>query len=584
MEFNDRTKNKLDTFINILKKINSGSDSDKILFDILDEIKVAINVDSVVVFSLDNDFNELTYDFAVGDLALNLNDIVIDNFNPLFASISKVATGMYSNNTSEDPNFKVFNDILEEKLENIIFMPIRSKRKNIGAVALINKKDSPFSEEDANIISSFTNFIAVIITNKQMYHDSQEKAYEVGALYQMTVSANKLDTIEEVLKENMSVICEAFEAHRVSIILKDSNNIFKLKCAIGIDDDVVKNGVVTLKNNPLSKILKLKYPIYSVNIDKDSRFGINKKLRYSTNSFVSAPMIINDEIIGFVSATERINNKPFRLKDLHLFDMLVQQITENYHHFELLEESKIKEKLSAELVFTGNLQQSILPTRFPAEDKFDITAISMPSENVGGDFYDFIELENNKYAIVVADVSGKGIRAGLFMTMTRSIIRVYCARYSNPADILKYANKQVYKDSKSGMFVTVFLLIIDTKKKKIIYSNAGHLIQYLLKKDNQIIDLHTSGKPLGVIEGAEYKNSKVTYKKEDAIILFSDGITETFNTEDEEYGEDRLKAIIKENIGMSSKDMSKAIIDDTIDYRGTRLQFDDITLIVNKFL
>ncbi len=585
MEINDIKKHNLDAFINILKKINLGSDFDKILFDIVDEIKTAINVDSIVVFDIDNDFNELTYNFAVGDLSLNLNKVLINNFNPLFASISKVATGMYSNNPKEDANFKVFYDVLEEELENIIFMPIRAKRKNIGAIALINKKDSNFTEGDASIISSFTNFISIIITNKQMYHDSQEKAYEVSALYQMTVSANKLDTIEEVLKENMSVICEAFEVHRVSIILKNDDNIFKFKCAIGIDSDVVENGVVTLKNNVLSKILESEYPIYSVNMDNDNRFKINKKLRYNTNSFLSAPMIINDEIIGFVSATERQNNKPFRLKDLHLFDMLVQQITENYNHFKLLEESRIKEKLSAELVFTGNLQQSILPISFPAHDKFDITAKSIPSENVGGDFYDFIELEDNKYAIVVADVSGKGIRAGLFMTMTRSIIRVYCSKYTDVANILKYANKQVYKDSKSGMFVTVFLLIIDTEKKEITYSNAGHLTQYLVKKENnEILELRTNGKPLGVIEDAEYQNSTINYEEGEIIVLFSDGITETFNTEDEEYGEDRIKNILKQNIEASSKDIAAAIIDDTIEYRGVRSQFDDITLIVNKFL
>ena len=584
MDSNDIKKDNLDVFVNILKKINSGSDSDKILFDILDEIKTAINVDSVIVFNLDNDFNELTYDFAVGDLSLNLNSVIINNFNPLFASISKVATGVYSNNPSEDANFEVFYNVLEEELENIIFMPIRAKRKNIGAIALVNKKDSIFTDSDASIISSFTNFISIIITNKQMYHDSQEKAYEIGALYQMTVSANKLDTVEEVLKENMSVICEAFEVHRVSIILKNSDNIFKFKCAIGIDSDVVENGIVTIKNNVLSKILELEYPIYSVNIDNDNRFKINKKLRYNTNSFLSAPMIINDELIGFVSATEKANNKPFRLKDLHLFDMLVQQITENYNHFQLLEESRIKEKLSAELVFTGNLQQSILPVDFPAHDKFDITAKSIPSENVGGDFYDFIELEENKYAIVVADVSGKGIRAGLFMTMTRSIIRVYCSKYTDPASILKYGNKQVYKDSKSGMFVTVFLLIIDTEKKEITYSNAGHLTQYLVKEDDEILELHTSGKPLGVVEDAEYQNSTINYEKGETIVLFSDGITETFNIEDEEYGEDRVKNVIKQNIKKSSKDIATAIIDDTIEYRGMRNQFDDITLIVSKFL
>lgn len=173
------------------------------------------------------------------------------------------------------------------------------------------------------------------------------------------------------------------------------------------------------------------------------------------------------------------------------------------------------------------------------------------------------------------------------MVMTRSILRVYSSQMDNPAKILEQTNKHIFYDSKKGMFVTCFLAIVDTKNKTITYSNAGHIPQYLVKKasvnEDYITEMYVGGKPLGFVESASYKNKKISYEKSDTIVMFTDGVTETFNENSEEYGESKLKDILKNEYD-SSSELLKDIVDETIYFRADAPQFDDITLLIAKFL
>ena len=138
------------------------------------------------------------------------------------------------------------------------------------------------------------------------------------------------------------------------------------------------------------------------------------------------------------------------------------------------------------------------------------------------------------------------------------------------------------------MFVTCFLVVIDTENKTLTYSNAGHLTQYLLKKYDistldSILEMHTHGKPLGFIEDASYQNKQISYSNGDTIILYTDGITETFNKSEEEYGEERLKNILKNDYD-DAKELVDDIVNETVSFRGKTPQFDDITLLVARLL
>ena len=583
----DNPEKQLEVFSGIIKRMNASNDHDETLVTIVSEIKTIMYTDSILLYLIDQELYNLHYEMSIGPLGSKFFGHIVDSDKPLAVRAYTTSCSLYSNDPQEDSAFIPMKEILNDELKNILFVPLKVRKKNIGSLFLINKKNGKFIEQDTVVMSLFANLVSLALVNKMVYDRAQSRAYEVGALYQMSISINKCDTIEEILNDNISIVCEAFEAHRVSVILKE-NGVFKFKAGIGIDENVLKYGVVTVDDNVLSEVLRTGKPVYSINVDRDNRFRPNKTLRYTRNSFMVAPIMARDEIIGFLSATERNIDKAFNLSNLSLLEMLAQQIGENYMHILLSEESKIKESLTEEINFTEQLQKSVLPKEFPSNGLFDIAAVSIPSKNVGGDFYDYIKISDTKYAIVIADVSGKGLGAGFFMTMTRSILRVYFSEMDDPSKILEATNKHIYKDSNNGMFVTCFLVVIDTENKTITYSNAGHLTQYLIKKYdisslNSMHEMHTHGKPLGFIENAVYQNKQVSYSKGDIIILFTDGITETFNKSEEEYGEERLKALLKNDYD-DSKELVDDIVNETISFRGKTPQFDDITLLVARLL
>lgn len=578
----------LEIFSDIIKKMNNIGDYEETLVNILSEIKNIMLTDTILLYLIDQELYNLNYEMSIGPLGSKFFGSIIDGEKPLSVRAYTTSASLYSNNPQDDSAFIPIKEILGEDLKNILFVPLKARKKNIGALFLINKKDGKFIENDTIIMSLFSNIVSLALINKMTYDKGQSRAYEVGALYEMSVSINKCETIEDILNNNISIVCEAFEAHRVSIILKDENGMFRFKAGIGIDEEVLKYGVITTEDNVLGEILKTKKSVYSVSVSKDYRFKPNKTLRYTRDSFIASPIIgKDDDIIGFLCATERSINKAFNLSNLMLLEMLAQQISENYMHVFLSEESKIKQSLTEEINYTEQLQKSILPSEFPNKKLFDVAATSIPSKNIGGDFYDYMKLKEGKYVLIIADVSGKGLNAGFFMVMTRSVLRVYASQIDNPAKILEQTNKHIFYDSKKGMFVTCFLAIVDTKNKTITYSNAGHIPQYLVKKasvnEDYITEMYVGGKPLGFVESPSYKNKKISYEKSDTIVMFTDGVTETFNENNEEYGENKLKDILKNEYD-SSSELLKDIVDETIYFRADAPQFDDITLLIAKFL
>ena len=588
-EIVNEPEKQLEIFSDIIKKMNNIGDYEETLVNIISEIKNIMLTDTILLYLIDQELFNLNYEMSIGPLGSKFFGSIIDGEKPLSVRAYTTSSSLYSNNPQDDSAFIPIKEILGEDLKNILFVPLKARKRNIGALFLINKKDGKFIETDTIIMSMFSNIVSLALINKMTYDKGQSRAYEVGALYEMSVSINKCETIDDILNNNISIVCEAFEAHRVSIILKDEKGMFRFRAGIGIDEEVLKYGVITTEDNVLGEILKTGKPVYSVNVSRDYRFKPNKSLRYTRDSFIASPIMgKEDDIIGFLCATERSVNKAFNLSNLMLLEMLAQQISENYMHVFLSEESKIKQSLTEEINYTEELQKSILPTEFPNKKLFDVAAVSIPSKTVGGDFYDYIKLKDGKYALIIADVSGKGLKAGFFMVMTRSVLRVYSSQIDNPAKILEQTNKHIFYDSKKGMFVTCFLAIVDTKNKSITYSNAGHIPQYFIKKSamnkaEYLTEMYVPGKPLGFVENASYKNKKISYSKADKIIMFTDGVTETFNKDNEEFGESKLKDILKNEYD-SSKELLNDIVEETVYFRADAPQFDDITLLIAKFL
>ena len=243
-------------------------------------------------------------------------------------------------------------------------------------------------------------------------------------------------------------------------------------------------------------------------------------------------------------------------------------------------------KTRAELYVASKIQASVLPCVFPAFPEyrqFDIYAAMEPAKEVGGDFYDFFLLDENHLVLVIADVSGKGVPAALFMMSARTMIKNQSFQERNPAKTLETANEQLAGNNEEGMFVTVFLGILDLAAKELTYSNVGHNPPYLVHADGRVEKVAVRpGFVLGGIKGIRYRNQKIALETNDKLLLYTDGVTEAVNQELELYGEKRLEQSLKHTEKMQPKDWIETVRLSLQEFTKGADQADDITMVALK--
>jgi phosphoserine phosphatase RsbU/P len=243
-----------------------------------------------------------------------------------------------------------------------------------------------------------------------------------------------------------------------------------------------------------------------------------------------------------------------------------------------------KERMLKELEIAKGIQQSFLPESAPDIPGFDLDGFNLPALEVGGDFYDFIPLGTDHYGLVIADVSGKGVPAALFMALSRTLIRASAHSIDDPVSSLREANGHLVEDSKTSMFVTLFYAVLDSRAKTLTYVNAGHNppIHVGGAGAHQVKLLSAHGIALGVVDEIDLESVKVPLNAGDLVVLYTDGVTEATNGNLEEYGIDRFTDCVLKNLGGTSREIRDAVVKDVIAFAGTQPQHDDITIMVLK--
>lgn len=279
--------------------------------------------------------------------------------------------------------------------------------------------------------------------------------------------------------------------------------------------------------------------------------------------------------------------KPIDLDDLSItIEKAIEQI--EYVHTSQKEHSQL-ESLKTDLVIAGQIQQAILPRVFPPfpewASKIDIAAFMHPAKDVGGDFYDLFKIDDHRFGFVIADVSGKGVPAAIFMAVSRTLLRATGIRGGDPADCLTYSNHLLASESVDCMFVTVFYGIYDLTTNEVLFCNAGHNPPYKLKCNGSLEVLPTSQDPMvGAIDGLVYHSQSCKLEPGDALVLFTDGVTEAMNISFEEFGEERLEQALLTVVGKDSNSINQSIKSEITSFVKDAEQSDDITLLTIKRL
>ncbi|MBQ0018618.1 MAG: SpoIIE family protein phosphatase [Clostridiales bacterium] len=237
-------------------------------------------------------------------------------------------------------------------------------------------------------------------------------------------------------------------------------------------------------------------------------------------------------------------------------------------------------RIDAELQLAKDIQYSTLPRVYPNGRKMELYANMMAAKEVGGDFYDFYPVMGNKFAVLVADVSGKGIPAAMFMMKAKTLIKSLVETGASPETALTKANEELCENNDSGMFVTVWLGIIDLDTGLIQYANAGHNPPIIIRENKELdFSEQKPGFVLAGLEGIKYVGHEVTLEKGETIFMYTDGVTEATNSCNELYGEERLANALRKVAGMNTRYLCKYVKADVDRFVGAAPQFDDITMM-----
>jgi sigma-B regulation protein RsbU (phosphoserine phosphatase) len=243
-----------------------------------------------------------------------------------------------------------------------------------------------------------------------------------------------------------------------------------------------------------------------------------------------------------------------------------------------------KKRLDHDLEIARDIQRILLPAEAPAIDGFQISGLSVPARQVSGDYFDYIEVDNERLGVAIADVSGKGVPASLIMAICRSVLRAEAARNPSPADVLRKVNRQLYPDIKEDMFISMAYLILDHQRDGVTLARAGHDAPLLYKRNSQTVaPIKSPGMVVGIDSGNVFDRLTVDFavplERDDCLVLYTDGVTEALNTDGDEFGLDRMIQSVCASATDGAQTIVKRIIEDVRNFTGSVPQNDDITLI-----
>ncbi|MDO8871843.1 MAG: SpoIIE family protein phosphatase [Methanoregula sp.] len=268
----------------------------------------------------------------------------------------------------------------------------------------------------------------------------------------------------------------------------------------------------------------------------------------------------------------------------HSFNTMAADLKKNIE--DLRRTTAEKERYAKEMEIAKEIQDNFLPEFTPAIPGIELAATTLPAMEIGGDLYDFIAVQKERWGLAIADVSGKGVSAALFMALCSTIIRVSGGAEADPSVVLEHANQLIYADGRSSMFITIFYCVLDPVNRKFTYVNAGHNPPMLVRGDPPKVRTLEEGRciALGVVPEVKITCAELVLEPDDLIVMYTDGVTEAFNPQDEEFGEERLMDYLQKHRNDPVQEIIDGLIDEVRRFCGNRPQSDDITLVIVRVI
>jgi phosphoserine phosphatase RsbU/P len=416
-----------------------------------------------------------------------------------------------------------------------------------------------------------------------VFSDSQRQTRNLRALLRVAKALASEIRLDDLLQVIVKEAAEVMDADRATLFLYDeSRNELWSKTTQRLE---IKEIRLPLGVGIAGNVAKTRTAINIPDTSVDARFNpdFDKETGYRTRSILCLPLIGNgDRLIGVIQVLNKKDQEVFNEADESLLGGLSAHITVALERARLIEAYVEKERMEEALKLAHDIQMSMLPKifpPFPERHEFDIFAMIAPAKEVGGDLYDFFFIDDDHLCFAIGDVSGKGVPASLFMAVTKTLFKATAGNGGTPGEILARLNTEICRDNESCMFVTLFCAILNIRTGQVDYSNGGHNLPYYLHRDGVSPLENAGGRALGLVEQSPYASGRMVLGPSEALLLYTDGVTEAMNPSETLYSDQRLAQFLGTNRGSAPRQIIGDLVSDVRHFAGEAPQSDDITAL-----
>jgi sigma-B regulation protein RsbU (phosphoserine phosphatase) len=361
---------------------------------------------------------------------------------------------------------------------------------------------------------------------------------------------------------------------------QDEPCVFEAEAVRGYDIGELTELHLKLGEGIIGHVALTGEPIISPDVRNDPMYF---NARSETRSEMVAPIISNEEVIG-VFDLESDDLDAYAADDLEVLMLLASQVAIIIEKVMLHEQLVEKKRLEGQLEVARQVQLELLPPNDPVLQGFEISAYNFPTEEVSGDYYDWVRIYEDQIGIVIADVAGKGVPAALLMSFLRASLRAASHIGYSPHISMSKVNFLLWESIERNQFVTAFYGLLDATNRTLVYANAGHNPPLLIAADGTVKFIEQGGLPLGMFRDTRYYEYYLTFEPGQTLVLYTDGATEAFNRDEEEFGRDRLVQSVRAASSLSARQLIEVVHRDVLHWTGGRGAHDDVTFFVVKAL
>lgn len=386
---------------------------------------------------------------------------------------------------------------------------------------------------------------------------------------------------EKIMRNIIGRSIRAIEAEQGDITLIDADEENPFHTLVRSIVSSSGHSPLSLNQNMLGWMQIHKKPLLINNPRNDDRFR-NVKWQKSVESVLCAPLTAKSKLIGILTIYNKKDEEGFAESDKRLLSIIAAQSAQVVENARLYEEEQAYKAVQQEMEFASRIQKKLLPDTPPKIPGYSIDGRNITAQSVGGDYFDYIQIDKHRWAVCLGDISGKGLPASLLMSNLQAILRGQILHLDSPAAILNKANVQLYQSTNSEKFATLFLGIVNTKEHTLYFSSGGHEYPYLVKENGSCTRLVANGVPLGIVDRFEYPEETIDLEPGDCLFVYSDGVTESMGGDEEEFGEERLERLLvsAESERYKPDKLIDLVFNASIDHSGKQHLFDDMTALV----